>query len=99
MSLPNNKILNKITIFYSFSSNSTGPVSIYIILSLYNIRSPEIVTNGKGLSFSLYSIPNLLTANGNMWFFVTLLSTNALNFLSRHLALKFKYYPMTPLRV
>ena len=35
-----------------------GPVSKLIILSLYSTSSPEIVTNGYGYSFFLYSIPN-----------------------------------------
>src|SRR6266704_2599230 len=66
LSLPSSKILKKLIIFLPLISTLTGPVSIYIILSLYNIRSPKIVTNRYRFSLSLYSNPILLTAISNI---------------------------------
>src|SRR6266702_1871044 len=91
LSLPNSKILKEVTIFLPLISTLTSPVSIHIIPSLYNIRSPEIVTNGYGFSLSLYSNPILLTAVSDIWFLIALLSTSALNFLFYYLACKFRY--------
>ena len=76
-----------------------GFVSKLIILFLYNISSPKIITNGYKYSFSLYSIPNCFTVLGAMWFLITLLSTIALNYLSRHLTFKLKCLLIVPLRV
>src|SRR6266566_9815761 len=79
--LPSGRILKDILILYPLISTLTSSVSIYMILSLYIIRSPEMVTNRYGFSLSLYSNLILLTADSNIWFLITLLSTNALNFL------------------
>ena len=76
-----------------------GPISKLIIPSLYSTGFPKIVINGYRCSFSLYNIPNRFTVLGVMWFLITLLSTIALNCLSRHLTLKFKYLLIVPLRV
>src|SRR6266566_3318943 len=73
------KILKEIIIFLPLIFTLTCPVSIYIILSLYYIRSPEIVTNKYRFSLSLYSNPIFLTAISNIWFLIALLSTNTLN--------------------
>ena len=70
-----------------------------IILFLYNTGSPEIVTNKKGFSFSLYSIPNHSTTSSIIWFLIALLSTIILNCFTCYLTLKSKYLPIVPLRV
>ena len=64
--LPSSKMLKEIMAFLPLISTSTSPVSIYIILSLYNIGSPEIVINGYRFSLSLYGNPILLTAVSNI---------------------------------
>src|SRR6266702_8539582 len=90
-SFPNNNTLNNIIIHLPSSSNSINPVLKYIILSLYIIGSPEIVTKGYRSSFYLCGNLNYLIISGDMWFLITLLSTIALNFVLCHLACKFKY--------
>jgi len=97
--LPNNRTLNNTTTFCLLISISTGPVLRWIILFLYNIRSPEIVINGYGFSFCLWGNSILLIAIGNIWFLVAPLFTNALNFWSCHLVYRFRCLLMTPLRV
>ena len=76
-----------------------GFISKLIILSLYNTSSPKIITNRYGYFFSLYSISNRFTVLGAIWFLITLLSIITLNYLSRHLTLKFKCLLLIPLRV
>ena len=66
LSLPNSKILKDIVTFFPSTSISTSPIFSGIILSLYNIRSLEMVTNKYRFSLSLYSNPILLTANNNI---------------------------------
>ncbi len=66
LSLPSSKILKEIIILFPLISTLTNPVSIYIILSLYNIGSPKIVTNRYRFSLSLYSNPILLTTTSNI---------------------------------
>src|SRR6266550_5478623 len=78
LSLPNNRILKEIIIFLPLISTLTSPISIYIILSLYSIRSPKIVINGYRFSLSLYSNPIYLIAIGDRWFLIALLFTSAL---------------------
>src|SRR6266567_3984490 len=63
LSLSSSKILKEITIFLPLISTLTSPVFIYIILSLYSIGSPKIVTNGYKFSLSLYSNLIPLTVN------------------------------------
>ena len=70
-----------------------------IIPFLYSTSSFKIITNRYRYSFSLYSIPNLFTILGVIWFLITLLSTITLNYLSRHLTLRLKYLLIIPLRV
>ena len=70
-----------------------------IIPSLYSISSPEIITNKKGFSFFLYSIPNRSTTFNIMWFLITPLSTIILNCFACYLTFKFKYLLIVPLRV
>src|SRR6266567_3134403 len=91
LSLPSSKILKEIIIFLLLIFILTGPISIYIILSLYSIGSPKIVTNRYRFSLSLCGNPILLTAASNIWFLIALLSTSTLNFLSCYLAYKFRY--------
>ena len=66
LSLLSGRILKDILTLYPLISTLTSPISIYIILSLYIIRSPEIVTNKYRFSLSLYSNPILLTATSNI---------------------------------
>src|SRR6266567_6428549 len=99
LSLPSSKILKEIITFLPLISISTSPVSIYIILSLYSIGSPKMVTNRYRFSLSLYSNPILLTTDSDIWFFVILLFTNTLNFLFCYLACRFRCFLMIPLRV
>ncbi len=91
LSLLSGKMLKEIMIFLPLISTLTSPVFIYIILSLYSIRSPEIVTNRYRFSLSLCGNLILLTANSNIWFFIALLSTSTLNFLFCYLAYRFRY--------
>src|SRR6266567_3080597 len=81
LSLPSGRILKDILTFYPLISILTSPVFIYIILSLYIIRSPKIVTNGYRFSLSLCGNLILLTAISNIWFLIALLSISVLNFL------------------
>ena len=76
-----------------------GLVSKLIILFLYSTGSLKIITNRYKCFFSLYNIPNCFTILGIMWFLIILLSTIALNCLSRYLTLKLKCLLIVPLRV
>src|SRR6266566_8521509 len=91
LSLPSGRMLKDILTLYPLISTLISPISIYIIPSLYVIGSPKIVINGYGFSLSLYSNPILLTADSDIWFLITPLSTNALNFLFYYLAYRFRY--------
>jgi len=99
LSLPNSRILNNTTTFYPLISILTSPVLRWIISFLYNIRSPEIMTNRYGFSFCLWGNPIFLIVAGDMWFFIAPLFINALNFWSCHLAHRLRCLPMTLLRV
>ena len=66
LSLPSSKILKEIIIFFPLIFTLTSPISIYIILSLYSIRSPEIATNRYRFFLFLYSNLILLTATNNI---------------------------------
>ena len=66
LSLPNNKILKVIITPVPLTSTSISPILSYIILSLYNIRSPKMVTNRYRFSLSLYSNPIFLTTVSNI---------------------------------
>ena len=81
------------------SFSSIGPVLRYIILSLYIIGSPEIVTKGYRSFFYLYGSLNLFIVFSDIWFLITLLLTNTLNVYFPYLAHKLKYYLINPLRV
>src|SRR6266566_8777402 len=90
LSLLSNRILKDILTLYPLISTLIGPISIYMILSLYIIGSPKILTNRYRFSLSLYGNPILLTTASDIWFLVALLSTSTLNFLFYHLAYKFR---------
>ena len=79
--------------------NSTNPILKYIILFLYIIGSPKIVTKEYRFSFCLCGSLNYLIIFNDIWFLITLLLTIALNFIFWHLVYRLKCYPMTPLRV
>ncbi len=66
LSLPSGKILKEVIILLPLIFILTSPISIYIILSLYSIKSPKIVTNRYRFSLTLYGNPILLTANSNI---------------------------------
>src|SRR6266568_4152655 len=85
LSLPSGRILKDILTLCPLIFTLTGPVSICIILSLYIIKSPEMVTNRYRFSLFLYNNPILLIIFSNIWFLVTLLSISALNFLFYYL--------------
>ena len=99
LSLFSSRMLKDILILYPLIFTLTGPISIYMILFLYIIGSPKMVINKYRFFLSLYNNPILLTANSNIQFLVTLLSTSTLNFLFCYLAYRFKYQPIFPLRV
>ena len=71
----------------------------YITLSLYIIGSPKIITKKYIFSFYLYGSLNYLIISSNIWFFIALLLTIALNLIFYYLVYRFKCRFMTPLKV